>query len=61
MKLDHGKSAHGEHGAPGDDLSQSMLGGNEGMHGDIESMAEDCTTGYWFQFPLRCSFCLSLC
>lgn len=41
MKPDHGKSAHGEHGAPGDDLSQSMLGGDEGMHGDIESMAED--------------------
>lgn len=41
MKPDHGKSAHEEHGAPGNDTSQSMPRGDEGMHGDIESMAED--------------------
>lgn len=52
MKPDHGKSAHEEHGAPGNDTSQSMLGGDEGMHGDIESMAEKMYRRLLVSIPL---------
>lgn len=52
MKPDHGKSAHEEHGAPGNDTSQSMPRGDEGMHGDIESMAEDMYRRLLVSIPL---------
>jgi len=52
MKPDHGKGAHEEHGAPGNDTSQSMQGGDEGMHGDIESMAEDMYRRLLVSIPL---------
>lgn len=52
MKPDHRKSVHEEHGAPGNDTSQAMLGGDEGMHGDIESMAEDMYRRLLVSIPL---------
>ena len=52
MKSDHGKGAHEEHGAPGNDTSQSIQGGDEGMHGDIESMAEDMYRRLLVSIPL---------
>lgn len=52
MKPDHGKNAHEKHGAPGNDTSQAMPRGHEGMHGDIESMAEDMYRRLLVSIPL---------
>ncbi|WP_269848498.1 heavy metal translocating P-type ATPase [Methanosarcina horonobensis] len=52
MKPDHGKSAHEEHGAPGNGTSQPIPGRDKGIHGDIESMAEDMYRRLLVSIPL---------
>ncbi len=52
MEPDHGKGAHKEHLAPGKKASQAMPEGHEGMHGDIEAMAEDMYRRLLVSIPL---------
>lgn len=52
MRTDHRKGSHEKHRVPGSDESQAMLGEEEGMHGDIESMAEDMYRRLLVSIPL---------
>ena len=52
MEPDHGKSIHEKYSVPGNYTSQAMPRGHEGMHGDIESMAEDMYRRLLVSIPL---------
>ncbi len=52
MKSDHRKSGHDDHGKQGNNTSQSMHKESKGMHGDIESMAEDMYRRLLISIPL---------